>query len=200
MKILGVGGHAKVVIDALRCCKVKIDSIYDDDANTHGKEFCGYTVAGNIDDDLAGEAVIAIGSNAVRRSIDNKLKKVEWGKVIHPSAILAEDVEIGEGSVIMAGVVIQPGSKIGRHCIVNTGACIDHDCTLEDFCHIGPNSSLAGGVKVGEGAFVGIGSSVTQYLLIGEWTILGSGSAVIKDLPANCTAVGVPAKPIKFHE
>lgn len=199
MNILGVGGHAKVVIDAAIQSAHKIMNVYDDDSSTHGTDFCGYKVKGSIENSIHGQAIIAIGKNTVRQTISKQLSNVNWQSIIHPTAIIAEDVEIGEGSVIMAGAIIQPGTKVGRHCIINTGACIDHDCIIEDYTHIAPNCGIAGGVTIGKGAFIGIGTSVAQYIKIGEWTTVGAGSAVITDLPANCTAVGVPAKPIKFH-
>lgn len=199
MNILGIGGHAKVVIDAALKSGNKITAVFDDDTSTHGTAFCGYKVKGNIENSINGQAIIAIGNNAVRQAISKRLSYIKWQPVIHPTAIISEDVEIGEGSVIMAGAIIQPGTKIGNHCIINTGVCIDHDCIVGDYTHIAPNCGIAGGVKIGEGVLIGIGTSITQYLKIGEWTTVGAGSAVIKDLPANCTAVGVPAKPIKFN-
>lgn len=199
MKILGVGGHAKVVIEAAIKSGNIISSVFDDDTSTHGSDFEGYKVKGSINSTLQGQAIIAIGNNEVRKTISNKLSNVKWKSVIHPTAVISEDIEIGEGTVVMAGVIIQPGSSIGRHCIINTGTCIDHDCKIGDFTHIAPNCGIAGGVTIGEGTFIGIGTSITQYLKIGEWTTVGAGSVVIKDLPSNCTAVGVPAKPIKFH-
>lgn len=199
MNILGVGGHAKVVIDAARVSGHQINSVYDDNPSTHNTEFCGVLVRGSINNNIEGTSIVAIGSNTIRQKISQTVTNATWKSVIHPTAIIAEDVEIGEGSVIMAGAVIQPGTKIGKHCIVNTGVCIDHDCKIEDYVHIAPACGIAGGVTIGEGTFIGIGTSITQYLKIGDWTTIGAGSVVIKDLPANCTAVGIPAKPIKFH-
>jgi acetyltransferase EpsM len=200
MNILGVGGHAKVVIDAVKSSSHQIQSVYDDDPKAHNTEFCGFQVQGSIDSSIDGNSVIAIGSNQIRKKISQRVTKVTWKSVIHPSAIVADDVEIGEGTVIMAGAVIQPGTKIGKHCIVNTGACIDHDCEIEDFCHIAPNCSVAGGVTIGEGTFICIGTAISHYVSIGSWATVGAGAAVIEDIPDNCTAVGVPAKPIKFHK
>lgn len=199
MNIFGVGGHAKVVIEAAKKSNQKITAVYDDEATSHGSNFCGFKVLGNIDKTLTGNSVIAIGNNLVRKVISKRVINTNWQTIIHPNTIIADDVEIGEGSVIMAGAIIQPGTKIGKHCIVNTGACIDHDCNIGDFVHIAPNCGIAGGVSIGEGAFIGIGSSLVQYISIGEWTNVGAGSSVIINIPSKCTAVGVPAKPIKFH-
>lgn len=196
MKILGVGGHSKVVIDAAEEAGYLISEIYDDDPNTHEKEIEGHQVVGSITSSLKGEAVIAIGSNNVRQNIDQRLTDCSWQTIIHPSATIAGNVRIGEGSVIMAGTVLQPGIEIGRHVIINTGACIDHDCTIGDYSHIAPNCSMAGGISIGEGTLLGIGSSVIQGISIGDWAVIGTGSVVINDLPGRCTAVGNPCKVI----
>ncbi len=200
MKVFGVGGHAKVVIDTARVSGRSILAVYDDDKKKQGEKFCGFRVEGLINDSIRGKAVIAIGANTVRQIIDRKMTKVDWDTLIHPTAIISKDVEIGEGTVVMAGAIIQSGTVIGRHCIINTGACVDHDSNIGDYSHIAPNSSIAGGVTVGTGSLIGIGSSVAQYLTIGEWTTVGAGAVVIENLPGNCTAVGVPAKPIKSHD
>lgn len=199
INILGIGGHAKVVIDAANCSGILIEDLFDDDSKKWGTNFCGKQVKGPINNSIKGLSIIAIGDNKIRYIIHNKVPYAHWKTVIHPSAIISEDVIIGEGTVIMAGVIIQAGTRIKSHCIINTGSCIDHDCIIDDFVHIGPNCSVAGGVKISEGAFIGIGSSIIPYKTIGRWTTIGAGSVVINDIPENCTAFGVPAKLIKHN-
>jgi len=193
LSILGFGGHSKVVLDLAKNLDLSISGLYDDNPNTHGKEYNGIKVLGPINSIASGTAVIAIGNNQIRKNIVDQSLPINWKTLIHPSSYVSSNVEIGEGTVIMAGAIVQPGANIGRHCIINTGACVDHDCIIEDFVHIGPNSALAGGVTVGEGTFVGIGSSVVPYVKIGKWSTIGAGSAVINDIPDNCMAAGVPA-------
>ena len=193
LSILGFGGHSKVVLDLAKNLDLSISGLYDDNPNTHGKEYNGIKVLGPINSIASGTAVIAIGNNQIRKNIVDQSLPINWKVLIHPSSYVSLDAYIGEGTVIMAGAIIQPGANIGRHCIINTGACVDHDCIIEDFVHIGPNSALAGGVTVGEGTFVGIGSSVVPYVKIGKWSTIGAGSAVINDIPDNCMAAGVPA-------
>ena len=60
--------------------------------------------------------------------------------------------------------------------------------------------SLDDSFNIGEGVYVGTGAKIINQLEIGEYTIVGAGAVVAKTLPAKCTAVGVPAKPIKFHD
>jgi UDP-perosamine 4-acetyltransferase len=59
---------------------------------------------------------------------------------------------------------------------------------------------LGGNVVVGEGAFLGVGTMVIPGIRIGRWSVVGAGAVVTKDLPDDCTAVGVPARVIKTRE
>jgi acetyltransferase EpsM len=193
LNVLGSGGHSKVIISLIQHTNSYEVKLYDD-AHSNNQIFKnGLKICGPINDQISGPSIIAIGNNRVRKKIHSICFTADWVKLIHANSIIANEVSIGEGTVIMAGAIIQPGTKIGRHCIINTGACIDHDCVVGDFCHIGPNAALAGGVNVGEGSFVGIGSSVIPYITIGKWSTIGAGSAVIQDIPDNCIAAGVPA-------
>lgn len=199
LSLIGVGGHSKVIVEMAKLSGLNFDGLYDDDPKIHNQKIYGLKVYGPVDSFESGHGIIAIGDNKIRKYINNRLSNVKWESLIHPSAIISADVEIGEGTVIMAGVILQPGVKIGKHCIINTGACIDHDCQINDYVHIAPNASLAGGVKVGEGTLIGIGSSIIPNITIGQWSKIGAGSVVVHDQPDNCTVVGSPAKPIKFH-
>ena len=93
-----------------------------------------------------------------------------------------------------AGAVIQPDTTLGAHVIVNTGATIDHDGILADYVHVAPGAHLAGGVRLGEGVFMGIATSTMPGTSVGAWATVGAGAAVVRDLPGNVTAVGVPAR------
>lgn len=197
--IIGASGHSKVIVEMLRLLKREVLGLYDDNALIYNEVFYKLKVIGPISSITSGSGVIAIGENIIRKNISSRLPNVIWKSLIHPSAIISSDVQIGEGTVIMAGAIVQPGVKIGKHCIINTGACIDHDCQINDYVHIAPNTSIAGGVKVGEGTLIGIGSSIIPNIIIGKWSIIGAGSVIVDNQPDNCTVVGSPAKPIKFH-
>lgn len=208
--IVGAGGHGKVVQDILqRDPDVKLKGFVDDDKTSHGKTIDGVPVLGSISslpDLVAGHkieaAVIAIGDNRVRGELFRKMKGLglKLKSAIHPDALIARDVEIGEGVVIAAGAVINVGTTVGDNVIVNTGAVIDHNNVIGDHSHISPGVSLSGGVRVGKYAHVGLGVTVVEHLHIGENATVGAGAVVLADVPANTTAVGVPAKIIKRKE
>ncbi|MCS7254555.1 MAG: acetyltransferase [Armatimonadetes bacterium] len=200
--VIGAGGHAKVVISTLQAMGIKVDAVVDKDEKKKGSKILGVPVIGSPNllygmDDV--KAIIAIGSNQIRKHIASEFQNVEWLTLIHPRAYVHESVKIGEGSVIFAGAIVQPFACIGSHVIINTGATVDHDCEIGNYAHVAPGSHLAGGVKVGEGAFIGIGAVAIPNVHIGDWAIIGAGAVVTADIPSFATAVGVPAKPIKVN-
>lgn len=199
--IVGAGGHAKVVIETARAMGAFLPvGVLDDDPGKIGAEVLGVPIRGGIslaDVTRLGieDAVIAIGNNRVRTQLAVMLVPfVRWATLVHPSAVVAPSVRLGEGTVVFANAVIQPDSVIGRHVIVNTGASIDHDCRIGHAAHVAPGVRLAGNVSVGEGAFLGIGSCAIPGCRIGDWATVGAGGVVIDEIPAGGIAKGIPAR------
>ncbi|MBN1311618.1 MAG: acetyltransferase [Anaerolineae bacterium] len=198
--ILGAGGHGKVVADILICQGVSVLGFLDDNPATWGSSCLGLPILGGIDayQDYAPDGlIIGIGQNQLRKSLVQRLDSAAgtlWINAIHPSAIIAPSVCLGSGIVIAAGAVVNPEASIGDHSIINTGATVDHDCQIGNFCHIAPGVHLAGAVTLGEGSFLGIGSAVIPLRSIGDWTLVGAGAVVVRDVPSNVTAKGIPAR------
>jgi sugar O-acyltransferase (sialic acid O-acetyltransferase NeuD family) len=192
--VLGIGGHAKVIISVLQAMGCRVVEAYDDDPALWGAQVLGVPVVGPLSSIGAARlpAVIGFGDNHLRRKIAASLS-LKWMTLVHPSAVVHDSVKLGAGTVVFAGAVIQPDCTLGAHVIVNTGASVDHDCVVGDFAHVSPGAHLAGGVQVGEGAFLGIGSAAIPLTRIGAWTTLGAGGVVVRDLPRDVIAIGVPA-------
>ena len=202
LAIIGAGGHGKVVAaTALAAARWTEIVFLDDEAEG---EILGLPVIGRTG--LAGMGVlpaeyglaVAVGSNAVRERLCRRFAALGFSLpvIIHPSAVIAPDVEIGAGSVIFAQAVIQPCCRIGDGAIVNTAATIDHDCILGGFVHISPGAHLAGGTQIGDGSWIGIGACTRQQIKIGANVIVGAGAAVVSDVSDGLTVVGNPAKPL----
>ena len=203
--IVGASGHGLVVADVVHCAgRLRVVGFLDS-GKPVGAGPAGLPVLG------PGEAVaelaarhgfaagiVAVGHNDVRRRcvamLQAKMPALRFATAIHPAATVAEGAEIGEGSVVMAGAVINPGCRIGRHCIVNTGACLDHESVMGDFSSLAPGVVTGGNVLIGEGAAIGLGSSIIHGISIGRETVIGAGAVVVKDIPANMVAMGVPAR------
>lgn len=194
--IIGASGHGKVVADIAVKNGYK-DIVFLDDNETV-KECGGYPVMGkSADSEKYGcEVFVAIGNAAIRQQIQEQLEAsgIKIPTFIHPSAVIAEDVLIGAGTVVMAGAVINPGSTVGRGCILNTCSSVDHDCRVADFVHVSVGAHLAGTVTIGERTWIGIGSVVSNNLQITHDCMIGAGAVVVKNILEIGTYKGVPAK------
>lgn len=192
LTIIGASGHGKVVSDIAALNGYENIVFLDDDENA--KECSGWPVIGKSDAAPDGEVFVAVGNAETRRRLMELYSDRTQPILIHPSAVIAKDVEIGEGSVIMAGTVINPGARIGKGVIVNTSSSVDHDCIIEDYVHIAVGAHLSGTVRIGEGVWVGTGATVSNNVNICSACVIGAGAVVIKDIDEPGTYVGVPAK------
>jgi sugar O-acyltransferase (sialic acid O-acetyltransferase NeuD family) len=204
--ILGGGGHAKVVVSILR--KLFRFSIlgYTDVKNNGallGVPYLGSDVeltkyADEHEKLNAALAVGQVGLGRARCSLWEKLQTlaVAFPPIISPSAIVNEDVSIGEGTVAMDGVVINSCACIGRGAIVNTKSVIEHDVILDDWVHVAPGATVCGGVKVGRYSMIGAGATIIEGRQITTDCIVGAGATVIHDLTEPGVYVGCPARRI----
>ncbi len=206
--IYGASGHSKVVADIVNLEKnYSVFGYIDDfDKANHGAEFFGSRIVGGRNDLLRlrkeknlESVIIAFGDNKKRLDLLKYLKKEGFNivRACHPKSIVADDVQIGCGSVIAAGAIVNSASFVGQGVIINTGATVDHDCFINDGAHISPGCHLAGNVSVGKCTWVGIGSVVKENIMIGDNCIIGAGSVVLENIPNNTLAYGSPAINIK---
>lgn len=196
--VVGAGGHAKVVADALRLSHQQLVVCLDDRSTTETTfegvpRICPVSAHAAVPFDWA---IIAIGDNRVRWRIYEQLREqgVAFGVVIHPSAVVATSALIADDVFIAARAAINPYVSIGANTIINTSAVIDHECLLGEHCHVAPGAVLGGGVTVGPGTLIGIGATVIPGVRVGANVIIGAGACVINDVPEGATVVGIPAK------
>lgn len=194
--LYGASGHAKVVMDILRLAHCDVPCLIDD--NNLVKELAGVPVVHSAEG--LAPIIVTIGNCKIRRKIVERLGERSSFIAVHPNAIVANNVQLGEGTVVMAGAILNPFATVGKHCIINTGASLDHDVSLGDFVHIAPHSTLCGEVRVGDDTWIGAGSTVIQGVSIGKNCFIGAGSVVIKDIPDNSLCYGSPAKIIRTIE
>lgn len=202
--ILGAGGHASVLVDALKYTDIRIIGYTAPKSDAPSIKLSHLQLIG---DDSAVfkypaeqirlvNGLGSVGSNVHRRRVFQSFKNKGYffANIIHPSAVIAPDVLMGEGVQVMAGTIIQTGSRIGENTIVNTRASVDHDCIIGSHVHLAPGVVLSGGVQVEEGVHIGTGATVIQGIRIGKNSIVGAGSLVIKDIPEETISLGVPAR------
>lgn len=204
--IIGGGGHAKVLISAIKK-SLLFEIVGYVDFITQGP-ILGVECLGDDsilkDFFLKGMRNVAIGIGQVnvtekRNELVNKIKKIDFTfpAIISKDAIVNEDVLIEEGSQIFDGVVINSGSRIGKFSIINTKSTVEHDCKIGNFCHIATGAVLSGGVEISDFSMIGSNSVVVQYKKITSKCMIGAGCVVTKDIIEEGVYVGNPARKIK---
>lgn len=191
--IIGAGGHAKVLLDALQLMSCKVIGFVDP-AFAKGTQGPGGVPVLGGDEALKDFAVShvqlvngigSVGPTAARSAVYQRGKQAgfSFARVVHPSAVVSPSAIVGEGVQIMAGCVVQSGAEIGANSILNTRASVDHDCRIGETVHIAPGVTLSGNVRVGDRTHIGTGAVVIQGISIGADSLVAAGAVVYRDIP-----------------
>jgi sugar O-acyltransferase (sialic acid O-acetyltransferase NeuD family) len=160
----------------------------------------GYAaIAGYIEPGL--HLVVAIGDPQAKRDLCRRLTfytGIIFPVMIHPRAVLddAPTIQLAEGVVITAGCALTTNIGIDAHVLINLNCTIGHDVQVGRYTALMPGVHVSGSVTIGEEVMVGSGSVLLNRVYIGARSRIGAGSVVLKDVPADSTAVGIPAKVI----
>ncbi len=199
--IVGGGGHARVVADALRSrpdgpgIAGFVDP--DPDAVVPGLDHLGpdavLATMGSV------RLVLGVGTHQfsnprpdVARRLD--ADRTEWVPVVHPSSSVSVDAVVGPGTVVLANAVVGPGARLGAHVIINSGAVVEHDVVVGDHSVVGPGALIGGGTRIGERVQVGIGATVRDHVVIGDDAIVAMGAVVVGSVAEATQVRGIPAK------
>ena len=209
--IYGAGGFAREVLALLEDinrerARWEVLGFLDDNPASAGKVLNGYPILGGLD--WLGSAnplphiALGIGNPATKRKLACSLRGRAAGfpALVHPNVVMSSRVELGEGVIITAGNILTTEIQLGAFSMLNLMCTVGHDTVIGDYATVSPGVNVSGNVRIGEGCDVGTGVKIVQGVEIGAWTIVGAGGVVARDLPPDCTAVGVPAKPIKQRE
>lgn len=153
-------------------------------------------------DDLPGidgvEAVTALSTTQRERFVEQvRALGTPFGRLRHPSAVVAPSATIGRDVVLQPAVCVAARTVIGDHVLVNRGALIGHHVTIEDFATIQPGAIVGGGSRIGARAYLGMGSRVLERLTVGEGALVAAGAVVVEDVAPHTQVVGLPARPVR---
>ncbi|MEL0644326.1 acetyltransferase [Olleya sp. Ti.3.14] len=208
--IIGAGGfgrEVKTLVDSINESSNQYDLIgFFDDNIDKGTIVNGLKVLGGLSDlnkiDYKLSVALGIGVPAIKQKIIASINNVNisFPNLVHPSVIISkDDITLGKGNIICAGNILTCNIIIEDYITLNLCCTVGHDTKIGAFSSFMPSVNISGEVDVNQSVYVGTGAKIINQLSIGENTIVGAGAVVAKTLPANCTAVGIPAKPIKFH-
>lgn len=204
--VIGAGGHARVVADALLAAGQTVLGFTDKDRALHGCHVCGIPVLGGDDilDRYSRDRISlanGLGSTTgsehglIRERAENGLAGAGWSfvSVRHPSAVISALATIGQSTHVLAASVVQAGARVSAGVIVNTAAVVEHDCEVGAWTHLAPGALLCGNVVLGENVYVGAGAIIRQGVRVETSTVIGAGAVVV----GNCRGgvwTGVPAR------
>jgi sugar O-acyltransferase (sialic acid O-acetyltransferase NeuD family) len=202
--VVGAGGHAVVLADALLSAGISVMGFIDPALDMQGRSLCGLPVLGG-DEYLkrhhCAEIVLAngiggIGDLTIRKRVQQRFQEEGWRfvGVRHPSAVVSQFAVLASDVQLLAKAVVQPYATVQEGCIVNTGAIVEHNVSLGAWSHAAPGSVICGGVQLGEESHVGTGAVIMQGIQLGPQTLVGAGASVIRDFAGYGTLIGVPAR------
>ncbi|EHM09236.1 sugar O-acyltransferase, sialic acid O-acetyltransferase NeuD family [Thermanaerovibrio velox DSM 12556] len=200
--MLGAGGHASVLLDLLSRLGHSVHGVVTPELKV-GDSWEGVPVLG---DDSSLERVSAHGVGLInglganpscdaRNRLYSRFKRLGFyfPPLVHPMAVLPQNLELPQGCQIMAGAVVQKGVVLGENSVINTRASVDHHCVIGDGAFVSPGAVLCGGVLVGRGAFIGAGAVVLPNLSVGEGALVAAGAVVVRNVSPGARVMGVPA-------
>lgn len=195
--IIGAGGFAREVYWSLNPIERNdtvffVDDVYWDDSNEKILplslfEFNKY------------EVIVAVADSKHRQRLVEQLpKKTKFFTHIHPSAqILADDVIIGEGSIICSGTILTTNIVLGKHSQLNLQTTIGHDCVIGDYFTTAPGAKISGNCDIGKRVYFGTNSSVREKIKICDDVVIGLNGGVVKNIYESGIYVGVPVTKIR---
>jgi sugar O-acyltransferase (sialic acid O-acetyltransferase NeuD family) len=209
--IVGVGGLGREIAEWIEDINetrptYRLLGFLDDDSTKHGSIRHDLPVLGGLDwlteRSRSVSTVVGIGNPAPKRRVVERLRAHSAGfpSIIHPNAVIGRYVSLGDGCVVCPGVIITTDVRVGSFVTFNFDLTVGHDSEIDDYVTLAPGVHISGYVQVREGADLGAGAVTIPAVEIGAWSVVGAGAAVTKSLPANCTAVGVPARVIKTRQ
>lgn len=212
LAILGSGGFAREVATIIHAINAKTPTYnligYIDNRIAKGILINGLPVIGSDDEinktSIPISIVTAFGEPDLKEKVYNKYTNplISFPSIIHPSVILGDtpSIKLGKGCIICANCILTTNIEIKDFVTLNLSCTVGHDVTIGDFSSFMPSCNISGEVYIDKKVYCGTGAKIINQINVGENAIIGAGAVITRDIPANCTAVGIPAKPIKYNK
>ena len=163
------------------------------------------SVVGTIGDlnKMAGEIHVTIaiaGKIAWKKEAISLITNpnVQFPNLIHPSALIRQDIKTGKGNIICSYSTMSCNVTIGDFNFFNSYYSVGHDAQIGSYNVFGPKAIISGNVTIGSDNFFGLNSSVLEGKSIGNNNRIGACSFIMRNVKDDCFYFGVPAKRMKI--
>lgn len=202
--MIGGGGHARMIMNSILTQEYfwgYVDLAPNDKMSSLkylGNDDCGVETLSSSESIVPVLGIGLIKNYASRRNIIAKYGGYQerFSPVIAESAIVANSVTVGYGSVVGVTALINNHTRIGDFCIINSAGVVEHDVIIGSNVHIAPGAIVCGEVTISDNVFIGAGAIINNGITICANVIIGSGSVITNDISDSGVYVGVPAKRI----
>lgn len=204
LRIIGGGGHARVVAEAAKLQQWVTRFVVRDGALPADAVMEGVLLQQLMDHTCTASFICGIGSvgpQSERYLVLQKYARARFASVCHPSATIATSARIGLGVFVAQGAQISTDAQIDDHALINTGAIIDHGAYIAPGAHIAPGATLSGDVRCGAFAHIGAGAVVMQGVHLAAGVVIGAGALVTKSIDKEYSIwVGSPARFLRSYQ
>lgn len=202
--IIGARGCGRETFGLFKKCKTNLSDVecvgFLDDNKDALKGFEGYPpIVSSVEDYVPKEDdafICALGDPKWVKHYTSIIES-KGGKfisLISPQASIGQNSVVGDGCIINHLAIISSDVRIGKHVYVGVFSNFGHDVVIDDCCHIGAYTFLGGGVHLNDCVTAHPRVNVLPHKTVGENAILGASCVVIRNVPANTTVFGIPAK------
>ena len=202
--ILGAGGFGREVFAWAKahpdCGRLwELAGFLDDNASAlDGFEYA-VPVLGAVADYIPVEGdlfLCAIGSPAIKRKVCERIlaKGAQFINLVHPSAVIGENVSLGRGVIICPQAVVTCDVQIGDFVGINCHSSVGHDVRIADWVTLSGHCDVTGQCELGEMVFLGSGARILPLKKVGARALVGAGSVVISHVAADTKVFGNPAR------
>jgi len=196
--IIGCGGHAAEIMEYIRYSNgvnkscIHVVGMLDDDSTMYDQYSYEPPYLGGIrEHDVRKDIqyVLGIAHPTHRSSIAAHFKAAgaNFLTIIHPSAYLALNAVVGEGSVIAPNVTLGPNVRVGCFNLINARASIGHDSIIGDYNVISPNVCFSGHTHVGNENMFGMNSATLPGVSVQNRNMIMAGMILDKNTGSDET-------------
>lgn len=174
--VVGAGGFGEEIIDYLRAVPlVTLAGVVDDHlrgeapATVRGAPFLG-TLAAAMASNPRACFVVAAGRPAYREDSCEQVQAAgrELFTLVHPSAIVAPDAELGPGCIVAPFAIVNAGAQLETGSVLNVFCSVGHGARIGAYTVLSPYAAINGWGQTGRACFLGTRATIYPRVRVGD--------------------------------